>query len=580
MLFNLNSNSGNKLGAKEIRFNEEVLDAKTIATRFAMKDEQIKKYGVEIAKVNDINGMLMSTQALGDKIAATIRSGSNLTSLNFKKLVNEEGKLGSNAVTVALMSADLYDNCFDWEARAINMKNAATIVAGRKGMEMPVVYTPQDIQRSSNKYGVVRDVMTVNDYYLKLCKDFLNSINEDTTLEELENFQQAFEFPTRGLGEQTIDVCKHVDYKFIVEMNDLISPYVTVLGGVKKFESNIDEARKKNSEELYTITAPEPRNNTVRLDDCIGDMKQVCVDVMESTVRDYINALSNNNYDSYKEYENIVIDNKELELVYLIDKVEDSILIMDEDTRERCLYAIYRKADELDIDRERVIKLAIKLAISQVRQTKRGQALVSVLGTSSERKADLWKVATLFSDIFVAEYAGDNTLEIEVDYETSVDIPVDTVIDIENGYGLDGNLYVFGPYENGKVKVVEKNGIYKLVALYNPLEVLMNKYEGTDTIIIPVKSYNKENAKFSEAEKSDPEDIEAGVSFGYNSIANNDLGRLLRYNKKLYLFGIKEDNKQAFAAAKCDEAFNYAAECINLTNTIPFKGFVLADVIK
>ena len=576
MLFDLNN--GKKLGAKEIRFNEGILDAKTKAARFSMKVEELKKHGVKLADVNDLNGLLMTTQALGDKIAETIRSGSNLTSLNFKKLVNDEGKLGDKAVEVALKSSDFYNECLDWEARSVNMKKAAAIVSGRKGMEMPVVYTPQDIQRSSNKYNVVRDIMTVNDFYLELCKNFLNSINEDTTLEELENFQSAFEFPTRGLGEQTIDVCKHIDYTFIVEMNDLISPYVTVVGGVKKFESNIDEARKKDSKELYTITAPEPRKNTVRLDDCIGDMKQVCVDVMEDTVRSYIKALDSNSYDGYKQYENIKFENeKEVELVYLIDKIEDSLLIMDDPTRDRALYAIYKKADEYGIDRRRVIKLALKLAISQQRNTKRGTVLVSVLGTNAERKADIWKVATLFSDIFVAEYAGTDTLEIEVNYESEVDIAVDTIIDIVDGYGLDGQLHILDSFQNGQVKVVEKDGKYKLVALYNPLETLMSKFD-TDTIVIPVKGYNKENVRFAEFVKSAPEDIDAGESFGYSSIADNDLAKLLRHENKLFLFGIKDNNPTPAAIA--DEQYNYTSQSLNLTNTMPFKGFVLADVIK
>lgn len=576
MLFNLNTNK--KLGAKEIKFNENVLDTKTKATRFAMKAEELKKHGVRLSDVKDLNGLLMAVQALGDKIAETIRNGSNLTTLNFKKLVNEEGKLGDKAVIVALMSADLYNECFDWEAKQVNMKKAANIVAGRKGTKMPVVYTPQDIQRSSNKYGVIRDVMTVNDFYLTLCKAFLNSINEDTTLEELENFQSAFEFPTRGLGEQTIDVCKHIDYVFIVEMSDLISPYITVLGGVKKFESNIDEARKKGAEDPYEITAPEPRKNTVRLDDCIGDMKQVCVDVMEDTVNSYIKALSSNSYDCYKEYESIKFENeKEVELVYLIDKIEDSLLIMDDSTRDRALYAIYKKADEYGIDRERVIKLALKLAISQQRETKRGTVLVSVLGTNAERKADIWKVATLFNDIFVAEYAGVDTLEIEVDYESETDIAVDTVIEIQDGYGLDGQLHVFGPFQNGQVKVVERDEKYKLVALYNPLEVLMSKFD-TETIIVPVNGYNKENIRFAEFVKSAPEDIDAGESFGYNSIANNNFAKLLRHENKLFLFGI--ENNKPTPAALADAQYNYTSASLNLTNTMPFKGFVLADVIK
>ncbi len=576
MLFNLNTNK--KLGAKEIKFNKGVLDDKTKSTRFAMKAEELKKHGVKLSDVKDLNGLLMAVQALGDKIAETIRNGSNLTSLNFKKLVNEEGKLGDNAVIVALMSADLYNECFDWEAKQVNMKKAANIVAGRKGTKMPVVYTPQDIQRSSNKYGVIRDVMTVNDFYLALCKAFLNSINEETTLEELENFQSAFEFPTRGLGEQTIDVCKHIDYVFIVEMSDLISPYVTVLGGVKKFKSNIDEARRKDAKELYTILAPDPKKGTVRLDDCIGDMKQTCVDVMEDTVRNYIKALDSNSYDCYKQYEGVKFENeKEVELVYLIDKIEDSLLIMDDSTRDRALYAIYKKADEYDIDRKRVIKLALKLAISQQRETKRGTVLVSVLGTNAERKADIWKVATLFSDIFVAEYAGTDTLEIEVDYESEVDIAVDTVIEIQDGYGLDGQLHVFGPFQNGQVKVVERDEKYKLVALYNPLEALMSKFD-TETIIVPVNGYNKENIRFAEFVKSAPEDIDAGESFGYNSIANNDLAKLLRHENKLFLFGI--ENNKPTPAALADAQYNYASASLNLTNTMPFKGFVLADVIK
>ena len=250
---------------------------------------------------------------------------------------------------------------------------------------------------------------------------------------------------------------------------------------------------------------------------------------------------------------------------------------MDDSTRDRALYAIYKKADEYDIDRKRVIKLALKLAISQQRETKRGTVLVSVLGTNAERKADIWKVATLFSDIFVAEYAGTDTLEIEVDYESEIDIAVDTVIEIQDGYGLDGQLHVFGPFQNGQVKVVERDEKYKLVALYNPLEALMSKFD-TETIIVPVNGYNKENIRFAEFVKSAPEDIDAGESFGYNSIANNDLAKLLRHENKLFLFGI--ENNKPTPAALADAQYNYASQSLNLTNTIPFKGFVLADVIK
>ena len=53
MLFNLNN--GKKLGAKEIRFNEGILDAKTKATRFAMKADELKKHGVRLEDVKDLN---------------------------------------------------------------------------------------------------------------------------------------------------------------------------------------------------------------------------------------------------------------------------------------------------------------------------------------------------------------------------------------------------------------------------------------------------------------------------------------------------------------------------------------------
>ena len=579
MLFNLNTNK--KLGAKEISFTNEDLLNKTTAERFGMKKSEVVKHGVDLTKVKDINGMLMSVQALGDDIATTIRKGSNVTSLNFKKLVNEEGKLGNNATTVALLSADLYAECFDYEAKCLNMTKAANIVAGRKGTKMPVVYTPEDVRVSLNKFGVKRNIYTVNDFYLQICRNFLNSINEDTTLEELESFQSAFEFPTRGLGEQTIDVAKHIDYTFIVKMSDLISPYVTVVGGIKELKSNIDEARRiRGTAPLYEIEVPGAKEGSIQLSDCIGDMMLTCVAEMESTMQRYIDALDGNSYNAYHEYESIGFENDaEVELTMLIDRVEDSLLVMDDATKERCLYAIYRKAIQLGIDPKRVVKLGLRLAISQSRTVKGGkQVMVSVLGTDNERKADIWKVATLFNDIFVAEYAGTDTLEIEVDYESETDIAVDTIIEITDGYGLDGQLHILDSFQNGQVKVIEKDGLYKLVALYNPLETLMSKYEGTNPVIIPVKDYNKENVKFSELVPSMPEDIDAGKSYGYNALADNDLAKLFKKEDLVVLFSV--ENNSPVAAAMCRSEYSYEAATLNLVNTMPFKGFVLADIIK
>ena len=233
------SNTKN-LGMSLLNRGNEKRTIKAQNDRFEWTKKDLMSNKINVKEVKDRMGLIMAVQALGDLIAQTIRAGMNMCALDMKQFFADGREtLGDNAVEVALIYAGLYWKCWDKQTKTLNMEKAAAEVSRRKGASIEAIYEESDVALSNNKYGMQRYVYGVNDYYLKRAELALAAINEDTTLAELETLQRHFVFPTRGLGEQTIDVTKHVDYTFYTNMKRLISPYITVVGGIKELESNI-----------------------------------------------------------------------------------------------------------------------------------------------------------------------------------------------------------------------------------------------------------------------------------------------------------------------------------------------------
>lgn len=560
----------NTLGRKLMERNNAKRIEKATNERFEMTKKEIVNNKVNVKIVKDKMGLIMSTQALGDEIASTIRTGMNICALDFRQFINEDGILGQNAVEVALMYSGLYWKVWDRQTKSVNFEKAAEIVESRTGAALEPIYDENDIMLAENKYNMKRYVYGVSDFYLRRAEMALNAINANTTLEELERFQREFVFLTRGLGEQTIDVTKHVDYTFYTTMKQLISPYITVIGGIKALESNIKEYRR--TKEDYTIEVSDEYDGKDFKEDAIGLLKQAAVDTMEESMRGFIDLLEKEcNYDSYKQYDNIdLTERSNFLLATVIGEAQDNVMDMDNDTRERCLAGIYNMAADLGIEQSDVFKIAMKLAISEVKVRKGEVYIIPAIGSDHEYKIDIWKTAMLFGDVFVAQYAGQDTIEVPVDYETEIDIEEGEIIDITNGYGYGGMLHIISAFQNGQVKVNDG----EVVALYNPLQTILDRYP--NATVLPIESYSKDVCKFSIWAEAKVEDLENDTAIGYNSAKNASVLRIARVPKNYGVIAIAEDGSIT-AAAKVNEAYSNKSNDFLVTNTICFKSVIIAD---
>ena len=562
----------NTLGNKLMARNNERRMVKATGERFEMSKKDIINNGVNAKIVKDKMGMLMASQALGDEIASTIRTGMNICAINFAQFIGEDGTLGENAVHVALMYSGLYWKVWDRQTKTVNFEKAEKIVESRAGAKLEPIYNKDDVMLAENKYNMKRYIYGINDFYLRRAEMALNAINANTTLEELERFQREFVFLTRGLGEQTIDVTKQINYVFYTTMKRLISPYITVVGGIKELESNIGTYRR--SKDDYTINVKADPNRKVDYkEDTIGIFKQAAVDTMEDSMRGFIDLLEKEcNYNSYKQYDSIDLTEKSnFLLATVIGEAQDNVMDMDNDTRERCLEGIYNMADALKINQSDVFKIAMKLAISEVKVRKGEVYIIPAIGSEHEYKIDIWKTAMLFGDVFTAQYTGQDVIEVPVEYETEIDIEEGEIIDIVNGYGYGGMLHIVSPFQDGQVKV--KDG--EVVALYNPLQTILDRYPSAT--VLPIESYSKDICKFSTWTKAKVEDLENDTAIGYTD-AKNAIGlRIARVPENYGVIAIAKDNSIT-AAAKVNEAYFNESNDFLVSNAICFKSVIVADI--
>ena len=562
----------NTLGNRLMARNNERRMVKATGERFEMSKKDIINNGVNAKIVKDKMGMLMASQALGDEIASTIRTGMNICAINFAQFIGEDGTLGENAVHVALMYSGLYWKVWDRQTKTVNFEKAEKIVESRAGAKLEPIYNKDDVMLAENKYNMKRYIYGINDFYLRRAEMALNAINANTTLEELERFQREFVFLTRGLGEQTIDVTKHVDYTFYTTMKRLISPYITVVGGIKELESNIGTYRR--SKDDYTINVKADPNRKVDYkEDTIGIFKQAAVDTMEDSMRGFIDLLEKEcNYNSYKQYDSIdLTEKKNFLLATVIGEAQDNVMDMDNDTRERAVAGIYNMAKDLKIAQEDVFKIAMKLAISEVKVRKGEVYIIPAIGSEHEYKIDIWKTAMLFGDVFTAQYTGQDVIEVPVEYETEIDIEEGEIIDIVNGYGYGGMLHIVSPFQDGQVKV--KDG--EVVALYNPLQTILDRYPSAT--VLPIESYSKDVCRFSTWTEAKVEDLENDTAIGYTDAKNAVALRIAKVPENYGVIAMAKDGSFS-AAAKVNEAYRNVSDDFVVVNTICFKSVIVADI--
>lgn len=566
-----------RLGQAIVNRGNERRAMATASKRFSLTLKDIRENGVKVSEVKDRLGLTMAFLRLGDKIAQTIKTGMVMCSIDFSDFVNEDNKLGDNAVHVALMYAGLYWKVYDKQTKSLNMELAQEIVSKRKGQEMVNIYETEDEMELINKFNMARRMFGMNNYYLQRAVQALESINEETTLDELRTFQAHFAYVTRALGEQTIDIGKHTYCVYDYTMEELISPYIDVIGSIKKLNSNINTYRKDKVR--YEISATEENiTNNLRLpraNSVIGYFKQASVDVMEQEMNNYIDILEKEtNYDAYKEYEDYVLGEKEFELACLIGSIGDHIMDMTKEDKRRALAAIYHKAEALEIPREDVFKIAMKVAVSDVRVSRDGKVrFIPIIGTDAEYRADIWRIAAIFEDVFVQEYAGTDYLEISVPYEAEEDIPAG-IYELTDGYAVDGKLHILSPFQDGKIEVRDN----EVVALYDPISKVLEEHP--DAIVIPVEGYAKEECKFSnfiKASVSDLEDEEVQV-LGFDAIMNCAALRVVNPGNGQYCLIAVNEQKETVAAAKADDSFSHTEKDFLAENATCYKALIVADL--
>ena len=569
-------NTATKLGQRLVSRGNEERMTRAMSKRFAMTQKDMTENKIKVKIVVDKIGLIMAVQALGDEIAPTIRTGMNICALDMKQFVNEDGVLGENATDLALMYSGLYWKVWDKETKELNMSLAQEIVDSRRGASIEAIYENEDITIANNKFGMTRYIYGVNDYYLRRAELALAAINADTTLAELERLQRDFVFLTRGLGEQTIDITKHVDYVFYTTMKRLISPHISVVGGIKELESNVAVYRR--TKEQYTIVPKDNGRNVNYRIDSIGHLKQAAVDTMEESMRSFIKILEKEcNYDSYKQYEDIDLSKENYFLLACcIDAAGDAAINMNNEERERTVAGLYNIATDMGITQEDVFKIAMKVVVSEPRNNRLGQTVfVPLIGTNKEYKIDMYRMAILFGDVFVAQYKGQDIIEVPVDYETEIDIEEGTEIEITNGYGYGGMLHVLSVFQNGTVRVKDN----ELVALYNPLQTILDRYP--NATVLPVESYAKELCRFNSWIPASVEDLEKPEEeqpIGFKQARNSVALRALYNNvaDEYCIAAIAKDNSMT-AAAKIKQCYKNTSSDFILHNTICFKSLILAD---
>ena len=283
-------------------------------------------------------------------------------------------------------------------------------------------------------------------------------------------------------------------------------------------------------------------------------------------------------FESYSQYDEIdLLDERVFEIAKMISNAQEIVTREDADEEDRLMLlgAIYNRAKELEIEETDVIKIGIKLAISQIRQYKGKVVASTVINTEKEYLVDLWKVCSLFKDIFVSEYNEQPVIEVPVnDYVCNCDIPMDTEIAICDGIGFygeegyDNYIEIYGPYQNGTIRI----GDNEVLALYNPLEETLKHYP--NAVAVLVDSYSEVPCRFSQWKEASVETIEAEESFGFERAKEADRIDIIEIGDDAYgAAAVKGDTLAAVAKIESNTT-------VKIVNHKVFKSMIVGELVK
>ena len=277
------------------------------------------------------------------------------------------------------------------------------------------------------------------------------------TIEELQQLQNDLPPFIRAWQEQSIDVTKDKDKKFVLSYKDFfsgkmetkintISDWTKKHADVIKFNLNTIREAKNSGENMdnkqFNITMPHETNDNVYRD-TLGDIniaiRDAAVEFFNADIRDlFIGA----NFDAYEEFRDAYAIS--IELAFYIRKVfdmcnqsyaEDVKITKEQYATMR--NAIYTKAAIYGVEAEEVVRIALSVCMNNIKLNDNNK-LVAEPRNNKALKVN--NVKALFPDEYVyAMTKQEETTELTI-IDMNRDIADDETIEFENGYSIDGEI--------------------------------------------------------------------------------------------------------------------------------------------
>lgn len=476
----------NTIKMMEDKKTVKVMDVKGLNNNI-YKEFADRKLCVNLDDVEDKLSMLVSTTKLGSEIGITITRGSNILMLNKNQIFDREGNMTELGLSLlAEMLVPL--------KKLMKQKNIES-VKELKGGEVKTIYDKNNRVVMTNRFGMTRELSRVSEAEIQACVDQIKSFNMNTTVEEYDIFVEDFVYIVRGLGESSIDVKKHEDRHYSLDINGFVGNGSACKGNMKagtdpkkSLTSNLylRAANVLRSGWGYQMFLPEELDNA--FEDAIGDIKIEVKDELEDCVNDKLKVVHGFNYDNYLKrlsnlhdlypvtrktikYVSSLVRGKnftQLDEEAVCDKFTDKFLAI----LRNCIFGV-AKIEGMQM--KDVYSLAIEVCFLD----NKGFYFKDNDSRCVEINKMLSAVDKIFGDISVFEYA-DNELNVPL---TITDKPDDfadgNVYFLEDGATEDFDLCVEESF-TGMATVVDG----KLVASYDPYSQVDDSY-----VAIPIDNF-------------------------------------------------------------------------------------------
>lgn len=464
----------------------KVMDVKGLNNNI-YKEFADRKLCVNLDEVEDKLSMLVSTTKLGSEIGITITRGSNVLMLNKNQIFDREGNM--TELGLSLLAEMLVP------LKKLMKKENIESVKELKGGKVETIYDKNNRVVMTNRFGMTRELSRVSEAEIQACINQIKSFNMNTTVEEYDIFVEDFVYIVRGLGESSIDVKKHEDRHYSLDINGFVGNGSACKGNMragtdpkKSLTSNLylRAANVLRSGWGYQMFLPEELDNA--FEDAIGDIKIEVKDELEDCVNDKLKVVHGFNYDNYLKrlsnlhdlypvtrkaikYVSSLVRGKnftQLDEEAVCDKFTDKFLAI----LRNCIFGV-AKIEGMQM--KDVYSLAIEVCFLD----NKGFYYKDNDSRCVEINKMLSAVDKIFGDISVFEYA-DNELNVPL---TVTDKPDDfadgNVYFLEDGATEDFDLCVEESF-TGMATVVDG----KLVASYDPYSQVDDSY-----IAIPIDNF-------------------------------------------------------------------------------------------